>query len=197
MKAANIAARKFGSNDPAIDHDDLVAIAALRIFKRDPWTIGTAVKFGREAIGRMISRARYRNNQHANTCRGVHMDPIDRLPRGDRQPLRRSPEGKKREFAREMIQSVGMPLARFGRFGVIYSRSVESKLASVFFDPMESIENATQRRYLLVKADRVTEAICKLANSHYVLLLVPDGKSKTKNAAGVAETERQGSLQEA
>ena len=184
MRAAEIAARKFGSNDPAIEHDDFVQLAAIRIIDRNPTTIGTAVKVGREAIGKVISYARYKKESAANTARGVDVDRPGRVTKIGRLP---NPERKKRRHAQEIIRIIGRPIRRFGKFGVAYPAAVEPKLATVYFDPIENLQGSRRRR-LLIKASRVTPAIRKLADSHYVLLLVTNGKKE--NTACLAGCKR-------
>ena len=192
MKAAKIAASKFGSNDPAIDSDDLVSIAYLRIVKRDPWNSGTAVFVGREAIGRVIGQDKYRK-QFERTCRGENVDTSERPPRGEQTTAER----KKRQHARHMMRLLGPPLIRFGRFGVVYPESVAADLRAVFFDSIDDVGRTRRKLRLLLSAGSVTTAAMKLANSHYVLLLVPDGKSKKTNAAGVAGPKRKSAVQKA
>jgi hypothetical protein len=194
MKAAAVAARKFGSNDPAVDEEDFASIAAERILKRDPSTIGCAVHVGREAIGEFIGRARYRNNSLETTVRWHRLEKeTERRMASSRRGGVRTPEEKRIEFGRDMIRRIGRPDHLFGRFGVVYPDSVERSLNGVFFDQLCTINESRRKRRLLIHANRVETWILDLANSHYVLLLVPDGK-KTTIATGVAGKQRQGTF---
>lgn len=175
LRAANIAASKFGSADPAIDRDDFVSVATLRIIERDPTTVACAVHVGREALGRIVGQVRY--TKEAITVRGSEVKPVDRLYR----PTMSTAEHKKRRFARELIKSIGKPICFFSKFGVAYPENVEPKLAVAWFDSIESIDNSDKRRVLKIKGN-ITADVLALANDHYVCLLVPEHGKESNNA---------------
>ena len=168
LKAAKIAAGRFGSSDPAIDQEDFVSIAALRIAERDPTTIGTAVFVGREAIGRIISQTRYR--KEGTTARGNNV-VSGWTQRLDRTAITTA-ERKRRRFVWDLLREIGGPLYCFGRFGVAYPAAIADKLAGVWFDQPG---RGGHRERLLVTGS-LTDEIKELAEKHYVCLLVIDAE---------------------
>ena len=128
-RAAGIAAQKYFSGDNAIDRDDLVSIATLRILDRNPTTIGTAVHVGREGIMREIGYKRYLNaTRTINLSAVTHQDQNDdadselaALGRNRVTKSRPSSEFQKsRVKVRQLQKRLGEPLKIFGRFGVAY-----------------------------------------------------------------------------
>lgn len=190
MKAAGIAASRFGSGDPAIERDDFVAMAALRICQRDPTTIGTAVHVGREAIGKVVGQLRYR--KEIDTTRGVATNR-DARPR---PTVRSQMDAKNRtRSVAGLLKRIGRPAFFFGRFGAAYPDSIASKIEQVMFDCPSRCQESPRR--LTIKMEgTLSPAIERLADRHNVLLLVPDAEIKTQ-AASVAGQVRSGTLQEA
>lgn len=198
MKAARIAADAFRfSIDPAVDRDDFIAAAALRILERNPTTIGAAVFCGREGISRIVGQVRFKKNAESvsMSAAGANGEMAGAITDG--QQLRRGgisvAEKKRRRFARELIKQVGRPIWRFGKYGVAYPIETDSDLESVWFErsfdslrPLPLPEQA--RRWRLKVYGSQTPHVTALADSHFVLLLVDvdDGKKEKTNAACVA-----------
>lgn len=168
IKAAKIAASKFGSSDPAISHDDLISAATLRICERDPLTIGAAVHVGREGISRIIGQVRY--TKEATTARGVETH-VDARPAQSARPS--TALKKRRRFAADLIRRIGRPVFLFGKFGVAYPDAIEPKLAGVWFDDIGDALSSPKRLTIKVVGP-LNAAVKRLAEFHHVLLLVTD-----------------------
>lgn len=185
MRAAEIAARKFGSSDPAIDRSDFVSIAAVRILERKPSNMATAVHVGREAIGKIIKQARYK--KEGQTVRGSATELVtNRLTLC--RPAQSIAEKKKLRFTRDLLRRIGLPEFYFSRFGIAYLQSRWPVQSGVWFDSMDSVNSRRRRRLLLRGA--MTADVESLADQHYVCLLIPDDyeQSQTKNrSASLAE----------
>lgn len=181
LRAAKIAARRFFSADPAVDVDDFVSAAAVRIIERDPTTMGAAVHVGGEAIARIVGQVRYTKNT-ANVSTSGLREAGWQAAQGD-QLARSRPslaEKKKRRFAREVVAAIGRPLYRFGEFGVAYESYAAQHLTGVWFDrrcdccPADVSPPGRSKQRILISGGGMTPAVEDLANDHYVLLLVSD-----------------------
>ena len=195
MTAANIAARKFFSKDTAIDQDDLVAIAALRILQRESTTIGAGVHVGREAIAKAIGERRY-----AQRSDNVSLGSVDVSKRFETPGIQNFVDRKKRAFARTIIGKVGKPDFRIGRFGVAYGAGAEHLLAGVWFEgrydsrllprlPVDFSPGDDFRQRVLLVTGSMNDQVERLANYHYVVLL--HGQDEKTNAAGLAGPKRE------
>jgi hypothetical protein len=172
LKAAKVAASKYFSTDQAIDRDDLVSLATLRILDRDPTTMATAVHVGREGIMREIGYRRY--EKATNTIQFSVFDADQSVPMQRAIGANSSDVEKKWiKWIKNTSERMGPPVEMFGRFGLAYqSESVCTTLINRFKSP----GRIGKRNKRLIYSRKISDVARQIADLDYVLVILVHGE---------------------